>query len=310
MPVPIILDCDPGHDDAVAMVLAHAHPAVDLLAVTTVGGNQSLEKCTLNARRVATAAGMTQVPVAAGEAGPLRRTLRVAEDVHGKSGLDGADLPEPNVDVVGEHAVELMRRILLDHPQPVTLVPTGPLTNIGLLLERHPEVKERIGAIVLMGGSTERGNATPYAEFNMWVDPEAAELVFTSGLDITMMGLNVTHQAGVTPDVIERLRALDTDLGRIFAGLLDFFADRYERLFGIAYPPLHDPVAVAQVIDPSLVEVESAPVHIETTGTYTSGATVVDLKRRTGRPDTARVGMRLDRGRFFDLVVEAVAACG
>jgi inosine/uridine nucleosidase len=303
---PIILDCDPGHDDAIAIMLAAGDPAVDLLAITTVAGNQTLEKTTLNARRVCTLAGIHDVPIAAGCARPLTRPLQIAEDVHGESGLDGPRFGEPTVDVVGEHAVDLMHRILQGHPEPVTLVPVGPLTNIALLLTRYPQDAARIREIVLMGGSTERGNVGPYAEFNIFVDPEAAAIVFGSGVRLTMCGLNVTHQALVTPDVVARLQALGGDLGPVCAELMTFFASTYKKLWGFAAPPLHDPVAVARVIDPALVECVDVHVAIEVSGEHTRGATVVDLHGYLGRPPNAKVAVGLDVPRFWDRLVTAL----
>ncbi|WP_326654389.1 MULTISPECIES: nucleoside hydrolase [unclassified Streptomyces] len=310
MPVPIIIDCDPGHDDAVAIMLAAGDPAVDLLAITTVAGNQTVEKTTLNARRVCTVAGITDVPIAAGCAQPLVQPLLVADDVHGASGLDGPQFAEPTVDVVPEHAVDLIHRILTEHPEPVTLVPTAPLTNIALLLTRYPDSAAHIREIVLMGGSTERGNRTPAAEFNIHVDPEAADIVFRSGVPITMCGLNVTHQALATPDVLARLEGLGTELGRTCAQLLTFFASRYRRLWGFEAPPLHDPVAVARVIDPAIVHCVEASVQVELRGQYTRGATVVDLHQYLDRPVNARVAMTLEHELFWDRVIAAVRTLG
>ncbi|MFJ8209502.1 nucleoside hydrolase [Streptomyces sp. NPDC096033] len=310
MTVPIIIDCDPGHDDALAIMLAAADPAVDLLAITTVAGNQTLEKTTLNARRVCTVAGITDVPIAAGCARPLLQPLSVADDVHGASGLDGPRFPEPTVDVVPEHAVELMRRILVEHPEPVTLVPTAPLTNIALLLTRYPECASRIREIVLMGGSTERGNRTPAAEFNVYTDPEAADIVLRGGVPVTMCGLNVTHQALATPEVVARFAGLGTELGTVCAELLTFFASTYLRLWGMPHPPLHDPVAVARVIDPAIVDCVDANVAVELRGTHTRGATVVDPHGYLGRPANARVAVALDREAFWDRMVAAVTALG
>jgi inosine-uridine nucleoside N-ribohydrolase len=310
MATPIVLDCDPGHDDAMAILLARSNPAVDLLAITTVAGNQTLEKCTLNARRICTVAGIEDIPIAAGAQAPLRRPLRVADDVHGDSGLDGPRFGEPTVDVVREHAVDLLARLLRECPGPVTLVPTGPLTNIALLLDRFPEVRDNVQQIVLMGGSVDRGNVTPYAEFNIYVDPEAADVVFRAGLPVTMVGLNVTHQALVTEAVVARLAAVGTTLARVCVELMTFFRSTYHDLWGFAGPPLHDPVAVARVIDPTLVECVRAPVAIETTGEHTRGATVVDLHHRSGDPDNALVATRLDAPRFWDLLVEAVRSYG
>ncbi|MFD9726065.1 nucleoside hydrolase [Streptomyces sp. NPDC059072] len=310
MPVPIIIDCDPGHDDALAIMLAAGDPGVDLLAVTTVAGNQTLEKTTLNARRVFTVAGITGVPIAAGCDRPLVQPLGVAADVHGASGLDGPRFPEPTVDVVPEHAVELIHRTLNGHPEPVTLVPTAPLTNIALLLTRYPQDAALIREIVLMGGSTERGNRTPAAEFNVLTDPEAADIVFRSGVPVTMCGLNVTHQALATPEVVARFEGLGTPLGHVCAELLTFFGSTYRTLWGFPHPPLHDPVAVARVIDPALVDVVDANVVVELHGRYTRGATVVDPHRYVDRPVNARVAVRLDVDGFWDRMVAAVAALG
>ncbi|MEU4493351.1 nucleoside hydrolase [Streptomyces sp. NBC_00210] len=310
MPVPIIIDCDPGHDDAIAIMLAAGDPAIDLLAITTVAGNQTVEKTTLNARRVCTVAGITGVPIAAGCARPLVQPLLVADDVHGDSGLDGPQFPEPTVDVVPEHAIDLMYRILTRHPEPVTLVPTAPLTNIALLLTRYPDSAAYIREIVLMGGSTERGNRTPAAEFNIHVDPEAADIVLRSGVPVTMCGLNVTHQALATPDVLARLEGLGTELGRICAELMMFFAATYRRLWGFESPPLHDPVAVARVIDPAIVHCADASVAVELRGEHTRGATVVDLHRYLDRPVNARVAVALERELFWDRVIAAVEALG
>jgi purine nucleosidase/pyrimidine-specific ribonucleoside hydrolase len=310
MAIPVVLDCDPGHDDAVAIMLAAADPRVQLLAITTVAGNQTLDKTTLNARRVCTVAGIRDVPIAAGCERPLVADLRVGEYVHGESGLDGPTFGEPTVPLAAEHAVDLTRRLLLDHPEPVTLVPVGPLTNIAVLLRHHPEVIPRIREIVVMGGSTERGNITPYAEFNIAVDPEAADIVFRSGVPVTLCGLNISHQALVTPDVVARLRELDTPLAVTCVELMTFFGARYRQLWGFAAPPLHDPVAVARVIDPDVVECVSTHVAIELTGAHTRGATVIDLHDLSGEPPNARVGVGLRRDAFWDLVVEAVRVLG
>jgi purine nucleosidase/pyrimidine-specific ribonucleoside hydrolase len=236
--------------------------------------------------------------------------LRIADDVHGESGLDGPAFAEPTVEVVAEHAVELTHRILGAHPEPVTMVPTGPLTNIALLLTRYPEDARRIREIVLMGGSAGRGNVAPYAEANIYVDPEAAHIVLGSGVPVTFCGLDVTHQALVTPDVVARLEGLGTDLGRLCAELMTFFGSTYRRLWNFDAPPLHDPVAVARVIDPTLVECADAHVAIELHGKHTRGATVMDLHSYLGHPPNAKVALRLDRDRFWDRVIDAIARLG
>jgi purine nucleosidase/pyrimidine-specific ribonucleoside hydrolase len=308
--VPTILDCDPGHDDMVAILLAAAHPRIDLLAITTVAGNGTLERTTHNARAICGLAGIRHVPVAAGAAGPLVGTLRTAPHVHGESALEGAELGGEEVPLAGEHAVDLMARLLRESAEPVTLVPTGPLTNVALLLRTHPEPAERVREIVLMGGSTDVGNIEPLAEFNIHVDPEAADVVFSSGLPVTMCGLNVTHQALATEAVLERLRALGTPLADTVVRLLGFFRDRYRDIWGLPAPPVHDPVAVARVIDPALVRCEEAHVAVELHGTHTRGATVCDRFGVTGRTPNAKVAVELDAAAFWDLIVSAVDRLG
>jgi pyrimidine-specific ribonucleoside hydrolase len=303
MPGPrsILLDCDPGHDDAVAILLAAGRPdAVDVRAVTTVGGNAELQKVTLNARRVLTLAGATEIPVSAGAAGPRRGDLITALDVHGQSGLDGAELPEPAMALDPRGAVELM----VDRG-PATVVATGPLTNVAALLEHPPQTVQEI---VWMGGSTARGNTRPYAEFNALVDPEAAEIVMASGKPLTMVGLNLTHQAQATPDVVERLRAVGNPAAEAAIGWLTFFADTYRTVYGMAGPPVHDACALALLIDPSLVQTVDTFVAIETEGRWTRGATVVDLHGRLEQAPNAKVAMELDVNGFWDLVVDAIAA--
>jgi purine nucleosidase len=308
--VATILDCDPGHDDMVAILVAAADPRIDLRAITTVAGNGTLERTTHNARAVCSMAGIRAVPIAAGAAGPLVGSLRTAAHVHGESGLEGAELPAPDVPLSGEHAVELMARLLRESAQPLTLVPTGPLTNIALLLRTHPELAERVREIVLMGGSTDVGNVEPLAEFNIHVDPEAADVVFSSGLPVTMCGLNVTHQALATEEVLERLRGLGTPLADTVVRLLGFFRDRYRDIWGLPAPPVHDPVAVARVIDPALVRCVDAHVAVELHGTHTRGATVCDRFGVRGRTPNARVAVELDAPGFWDLVVSAVERLG
>jgi purine nucleosidase len=308
--IPTILDCDPGHDDMVAILLAAAHPRIDLLAITTVAGNGTLDHTTHNARAVCTLAGIRDVPIAAGAPGPLVGTLRTAAHVHGESGLAGAELPSPDVPLAAEHAVDLMARLLREADEPVTLVPTGPLTNIALLLRTYPDLRERMREIVLMGGSTHVGNVEPLGEFNIHVDPEAADVVFTSGLPVTMCGLNVTHQALATEAVLDRLLGLGTPLADTVVRLLSFFRDRYRDLFWLPAPPVHDPVAVARVIDPELVRCEEWHVAVELHGKWTRGATVCDRFGVTGRTPNANVAVDLRVEAFWELVIAAVDRLG
>src|SRR3712207_3517268 len=256
---PIILDVDPGHDDAVAIMLACAAPELDLLAVTTVAGNVPLEKTTRNTLRVLSLIGCTDVPVGVGASKPLERPLHTAEDIHGKSGLDGPEeIPDAGFGPDERGAVALIADTLRASPEPVTLVPVGPLTNIATFLREYPGLKDRIARISLMGGSMGHGNTTPAAEFNIYVDPEAAREVFESGLPITMSGLDITHQAGAGPDERERMRTTGK-VGSVVAGFLDYFASTYERTFGFDDPPLHDPVAVAAVFTPRLAHNTEKP---------------------------------------------------
>jgi inosine-uridine nucleoside N-ribohydrolase len=306
-PVPAIIDCDPGHDDAIALLLALASPELELLAVTTVHGNQTLEKTTANALRVLELAGRSDVPVAKGAARPLRRDLVVASHVHGESGLDGPVLPTPRTAPVGQDAVDFMVERIVGSPRPVTLVPTGPLTNIAELLDRIGG--ENLERIVLMGGAIGEGNMTPAAEFNVWADPEAAARVFRSGIDVTMVGLDVTHRALVTPPVVERIRRTGA-VGEVVAELVEFYKRYHAETYGWEGPPVHDAVAVARVLRPELLETRRCNVEIELASELCRGRTVVDLWGRTDRPVNADVAVELDVDGFFDLLVERIGSLG
>ncbi|MFQ2201816.1 pyrimidine-specific ribonucleoside hydrolase RihA [Aeromonas hydrophila] len=309
MALPVILDCDPGHDDAIALILALASPELKVLAVTTSAGNQTPDKTLNNALRILTLLGRDDIPVAAGAPKPLARELIIAENVHGESGLDGPKLPDPAFAPVAMTALELMAKCLRESPEPVTLVPTGPLTNIALLLAAHPELKAKIARIVLMGGAAGPGNWTPAAEFNIYVDPEAADMVFKSGLPITMCGLDVTHEAQVMDEDIERVRAITNPVAQCVAGLLDFFMIYHrDPKWGFAGAPLHDPCTIAWLLAPALFHGVECRVDIETGGTHTSGMTVVDRYGLTGKPANALVLLGLDRAGFIDLLVTRLRA--
>jgi pyrimidine-specific ribonucleoside hydrolase len=305
-PTPVILDVDPGHDDAVAIMLACGAPDLELLAVTTVAGNVPLEKTTRNALRILSLIGRPEVPVAAGASSPLYRRLHTAEKIHGESGLDGPEIPDSFFAPDERGAVELIADTLRTAPEPVTLVPVAPLTNVALFLREHPELKERVARISLMGGSIGLGNTTPAAEFNVYVDPEAAREVFESGLPITMSGLDVTHRAGAGPPERGSLRSLGRH-GGVVAELLEFFAATYERIYGFDAPPLHDAVAVAAVMDPALLETRPMRVEVECESELTRGETVCDFYGVTGRPPNAEVGVELDREGFFELLYRSLA---
>jgi purine nucleosidase/pyrimidine-specific ribonucleoside hydrolase len=306
---PLILDCDPGHDDAFAILLAAGSPLADLRAITTVGGNGTLESVTRNALRVCTLAGVRDVPVAAGAARPLRGELETAADVHGESGLDGPDLPEPDFDLDPRSATELMADVLREATEPVLLVATGPLTNVAVLLQEAPDVRERIREVVWMGGSFGRGNRTPYAEFNAWVDPDAAQIVVDSGVPFTLVGLHLTHQALATAEVVERIRAVGGMLSEVAADWLGYFSSTYREIWGFD-APLHDPVALALALDPTLATRQEVFLAVETEGRWTRGATVCDPYGRLGQGANAQVAMELETDRFWDMLVTAIGAVG
>lgn len=307
MSIPVIVDCDPGHDDVFALWLAAGHPSLDLRAVTTVGGNVPLEHTSRNARIALTVAGVVDVPVAAGAEGPLSRVLETAEWIHGENGLGGPVLPEPSVPLDARGATALIADTLAASEEPVAIVATGPITNVAVFLRERPELAGRIREIVWMGGSTERGNVTPYAEFNAWVDPEALSIVLGSGIRFTMVGLNVTHRALVTTAVRERLAAVGTRTAGFGDDLLDFFCRTNDEVFGMPDGPLHDPVAVAVLADPDAVELTHTRLDVELAGTETVGATSVDLGGMLGREANAWVATGLDVDRFWGLVEQAVA---
>jgi len=302
----IILDCDPGHDDAIAILLAAHHPEIDLLAITTVAGNQSVEKTTRNALKVCSLANIRQVPIAMGMDRPLLRPARHAPDIHGESGMDGPHIPEPDIELDPRHAVDLLIELLLNSDGDITLVPTGPLTNIAAALRREPAIVPKIAAISLMGGAIGIGNVTPGAEFNIHTDPEAAEIVFGCGRPITMVPLEVTHQALATSEVTARLRAAQRSVATFAADLLVFFADTYRNVFGFPAAPVHDPCAVAAVIDPSILRAHTMRVEIETTGVWTAGRTVCDVYGKFGKQPNARVGYALEVERFWDMVIDTI----
>ncbi|MCX2533197.1 pyrimidine-specific ribonucleoside hydrolase RihA [Plesiomonas shigelloides] len=307
--LPIIIDCDPGHDDAIALILALASPKLNVLAVTTSAGNQTPDKTLRNALRILTLLGRHDIPVAGGAPKPLLRELIIADNVHGESGLDGPALPEPGFAPQALTAVELMAKTLRASAEPVTLVPTGPLTNIALLLSAHPELKAKIARIVLMGGSAGPGNWTPAAEFNIYVDPEAAEMVFSAGVPITMCGLDVTHAAQVMDEDIERIRAITNPIARTVAELLDFFMIYHrDPKWGFVGAPLHDPCTIAWLLRPELFTGIECHVSVETQGQYTVGMTVVDRYRLSTHEPNATVLLGVERQGFIDLLVEQLQA--
>ena len=302
--IPVILDGDPGHDDAIAWVLAASSELLDIRAVTSVCGNQTIEKTTYNAGRVMALVGL-DVPLAAGRKKPLLADAMNAPSVHGASGLDGPILPEPKRRPLELDACELMAKVLEESAEPVTLIPTGPLTNVASLLLLYPRLKRKIARISMMGGGIAHGNWSPAAEFNILVDPEAADTVFSSGIPITMAGLDVTERALVFPEDFERVRAVGNPVAKVVADWLDFFYE-FHRKIGYAGAPVHDAVAVAALVRPELMTTREMYVAVETTGDYCRGATIGDERGFYGKPANANVILDIDRQGFVDLLAEAV----
>jgi inosine-uridine nucleoside N-ribohydrolase len=301
MSIPIVIDCDPGHDDAIAILLALASPEVELRGISTVAGNQTLDKTTRNALKVLELADRTDIPVVAGADAPLRRPLRTAANVHGESGLDGPDLPEPTTRAADGDVVD----VLADWLEPgVVLVPTGPLTNVARLLGQHPQATERI---VWMGGAIAEGNVTPAAEFNAFVDPEAAAAVFGSDIAVTMIGLDITHKALFDSTHAERLRGAGK-AGKAVAELADFFLEFHRRRYRFDGAPIHDAMAVAHVIDPTLVTTLECNISIEVESQFCDGRTVVDRWLVTDLPRNAHAGLDVDADRFLELLVERIGS--
>lgn len=316
MPEKIIIDCDPGHDDAIAILLAAGNPNIDLLGITTVAGNQTLPKVTRNALSVCAAAGIN-VPVAAGASVPLVTPQVVADDIHGETGLDGPVLPEPTFELDPRHGVDFIIDTVMAHePKTVHLVPVGPLTNIALAMRKEPAIVERVKSVVLMGGAYTRGNSTPTSEFNIYVDPEAAEAVFRGNWPVTMVGLDLTHQALATAELQDRVRAIGGDLAEFVLKIWEFVGSTYKEVYEFDYPPVHDACCVAYLADPQVFTTAKAFVTVELHGEWTKGQTVTNFADVPGmRHDswygisgehTTDVAMTLDWQRFADQVVDAI----
>jgi purine nucleosidase len=298
----IIIDCDPGHDDAIAILLAAASPNVELIGITTVAGNAEVEKTTINALKVCEIAGLWELPVAKGAAQPLVRKRETAADIHGDSGMDGPSLPTPTKKILDEHAVDFIIRQLLNSEGDITLVPVGPLTNIAMAIRKEPAIVPKIQEIVIMGGGT-FGNWTPAAEFNIFVDAEAAKVVFESGVPISMFGLDLTHQALATPQIQERIRQIDNPVSGFVVELLQFFMHTYKEVFGFDGAPIHDACCVMYCIDPTVFTCQKLHVDIETKGEFTYGMTVVDKLGVTGKEPNVNVALTLDTDKFWDLMI-------
>lgn len=300
---PIIIDCDPGHDDAIALIMANVAENLEVIGVTTTCGNQTIEKTTNNALRVLSFIDK-KVPVAMGSSRPMVRVLETAPSVHGDSGLDGPDLPKATYGPVEQKAWDFTRDLLLKSKEKVTLVATGPLTNLGILLSLYPEVKDKIKQISIMGGGIDHGNWELGAEFNILIDPEAAEIVFESGIPVIMSGLDVTEKAMIMDDEVEELRATKKKVPVFVAELLDYFSIFHKKM-GFKGSPMHDPCAVAYLIDPSIFTTEDYYVVIETQGKYSTGMTIADKRVNPDKkkPNVKAI-MNLDRKRFVELLTK------
>ncbi|MEJ5998403.1 uridine-preferring nucleoside hydrolase UriH [Corynebacterium sp. H130] len=304
----IILDCDPGHDDAVAMLLAAANPNIELLGVTTIGGNQTLSKVTHNAQVVATIAGI-EAPIYAGCTRPLVRPVEVAENIHGDTGMEihNYELPKPTATVQPTHAVDFIIDTVMSHePGTITLVPTGPLTNIAMAARKEPRIVERVKEVVLMGGGYHVGNWSPVAEFNIKIDPEAAHIVFNEAWPVTMVGLDLTHQALATPEVEAKIKAIGSDVADFVVALFGAFRKNYQDAQGFENPPVHDPCAVAYVIDPTVFTTVRVPIDVELTGALTTGMTVADFRAPAPEDCNTQAAVELDFDKFWSMVEDAV----
>lgn len=300
----IILDCDPGHDDALALTMAVASEQIELLGVTTSAGNQTPDKTLNNALRMLTLLDAMDIPVAGGNHRPLMRDLKIADYVHGETGLDGADLPEPAFEPVDQPAVELIANILRAQSEPVTLVVTGPMTNIALFLRVHPELENKIKQIVFMGGAVGQGNVQPTTEFNMAVDPEAAKIVINEGIPLVMAGLNVTLKAQICPDDLEKIRKINNRVAQAITGQMEFYGKWYgQEEFRLAGTPVHDPCTIAYLLKPEIFEAQLAYLDVETQGQLTAGETVVDFAGLMNQKSNAKILMGLDRQMFVDLII-------
>lgn len=302
----VILDCDPGHDDALALFMAMGSPEIDLMEVTTVGGNQSLEKVTKNALSLIELVGKN-VPVYSGCPTPLVKAPKWAGYIHGETGLDGVKLDPPKTHVAGTYAAAQIVKTIMENPdQYVTLVATAPLTNIAAAALMEPRICSRVKEVVMMLGAVHTGNVTAVAEFNAYTDPEAAKVVFERPWPITMIGLDVTHQAICTKEVQERLVKANPNLGEVLNGLIDFFRESYKSEERFPDPPTHDPCAVAYALDPSVVKTVKCPVSVETKGDLTCGMTVADLRAMASKDCRTQVGISLDVEKFWNIVEKAI----
>ena len=299
----VIIDCDPGHDDAAAIILAARSPELELIGITCVAGNVDVEKNSENTLRLCGLAGIRNVPIAKGMAQPLFGELLTATGVHGKTGVDGATLPPTDLKLHPDHAVDFLIETIMSSNDDITLIPIAPLTNIAMAMLREPRIIPRIPRIVMMGGAMGMGNVTSSAEFNIYVDPEAAKIVFDSGVPIVMVGLDVTHKAVLTKEHIAAIHQHGTPIAETLASMFLFYLGAIEKLGKNNIVSLHDACAVAAVCDPSLLKTQLMRVDIETRGEFTRGRTVCDPRCSTGKAPNVHVGLDIDARKFFNMLV-------
>jgi len=304
--IPVWLDCDPGHDDAMAIILASYDPHIELLGISTVCGNQTVEKTTANALKTLELAGITGIEVVRGADEGLCRPSRACPEIHGSSGLGGADLPEPKQKPVNENAIVRMQRIISTCKDKVSLLGTAQLTNIALLLKTFPEVKSNISQIVVMGGAIGIGNMQPASEWNIEGDPEAALAVFNCGLKVVMIPIELTHTVLVTKDIFTKIENYNTHFGNILVKLLSFFAETYKTVFRMPDPPLHDPCTVAYIIAPEIFVTEFMHVDVETGSKCSDGRTNCDVFGMTKLPKNVHVAVKIDVDKFWELMINAL----
>ncbi|GAB4235826.1 MAG: nucleoside hydrolase [Elainellaceae cyanobacterium] len=303
-PKPIIIDCDPGVDDAIALLLALASPELDILAITTVAGNVPLSLTQTNARKVCELAGRADMRVYAGCPRPMMRSLTTAEEVHGKTGLDGTELPEPTMPLQPQHAVDFLIETLLNATTPITLAVLGPLTNLAIALIKEPRIQPQIQQVVIMGGAITHGNITPSAEFNFYVDPHAAHVVFSSGLNPVLISLDVTHQVLTTTERLRQIQAIQSPVSQAAFEVLSFYGRHDIEQFNLPGSPLHDPCVIAYLLQPELFTSQERYVTIETCSELTLGQTIVDWWQLTDHAPNTTVVQSANAEGFYTLLVD------
>ena len=300
----IILDCDPGHDDAIAILLAGSNPNINLLGISVVAGNQTIEKTARNALNVATYLGL-DIPVAIGCEFPMVRDRVICAEVHGESGLDGFDFPKYDKQFDKRHGVQLLIDTVMNNEK-VTIVATGPLTNVAMAIKMEPRILKRLDEIVIMGGSVDNGNTSPAAEFNIMCDPEAAHVVFTSGVPVKMVGLNVTRKVLVTDEVVSRMEKINNRASDMFVKLMKVFNENQRKTFGVKAGPLHDPATIASIIDESLIKYQKMNVVIDITHGPSYGRTNCDVFDYLHADHNAYVAMEIDVNKYWDIIEQGI----